>query len=100
MSGRLPSPITVTDELLAAVVDRLDSLTRLINDRLPANSGGRPVPAGSEDTLRLDLTEPAQPGMATTAEASTPDGNGMPLTEPKPRKITARKTARRPAAKE
>lgn len=87
-----PKPITVGDKYLAAIVDRLDRLNELIQDRLSASNGGQPAPAGEEATVRLDLTEPAQPGPASSAEASTPDGDGVPLTEPKPRK-TARKRA-------
>lgn len=94
-----PKPITVGDKYLAAIVDRLDRLTELVQDRLPAPNGGQPAPAGEEATVRLDLTEPAQPGRATNAEASTPDGNGAPLTEPKPRKA-ARKTAKRTPSEE
>jgi hypothetical protein len=99
MSGNVPRPVTVNDELVAAVVGRLDELIGLIRDRLPAPTGGQPVLAGTEEPVRLDLTEPAQPGSAGSTEASTPDGGGLALTEPKPRKA-ARKATKRTSAKE
>lgn len=36
MAGQLPTPITVTDELLVAVVDRLDRLIDTIAQAQPA----------------------------------------------------------------
>lgn len=99
MSGHVPRPVTVNDELVAAVVGRLDELIGLIRDRLPAPTGGQPVLAGTEEPVRLDLTEPAQPGMATASEASTTDSGDLTLSEPKPKK-SARKATKRAPAKE
>lgn len=43
MAGQLPTPITVTDELLVAVVDRLD---RLIDTIAQAQPIAPPLPDG------------------------------------------------------
>ncbi len=57
---KMPTPLSVGDEYLSAILDELRAIRVLLSARAPASSG-EPATESDTDTLVIDLREPAAP---------------------------------------
>jgi len=71
---QLPSPVSVTDEYLAAAVARLDRIEQLLSERLPDPVAPAPTPNPADEPI--EITEPAPrkrpPSKPSKASAGKP----------------------------